>query len=266
MTDYTYYSSSASRGFTFLIPYHVQANFVKITKQLPSAVRPVYREYFGDIMACRDRARDSAEAMQTFVNEDFPRISKDHNRLAKLMNAEIDKQRNNVLVKLPITGDGTAAEDDEDQAVAQSRTREQGVAKSDKNATSKVVLEAAAEATMREESPEAAPPPTMANTRLVRPALRQGPAPSSASPTGMNSEQSGIDEEDSETSVILVDTSEPWNDSLWPHGTWIDGLEVIDALPWAHPSRPERIAPDGQSPHVEPQHAAANPRSSESPL
>ncbi|KAI4703558.1 hypothetical protein J4E89_009979 [Alternaria sp. Ai002NY15] len=236
MTDYTYYSSSASRGFTFLIPYHVQAVFVSTTKKLPSAVRPVYREYFGDIMACRDRARDSAEAMQAFVNEDFPRISKDHNRLAKLMNAEIDKQRKNVLVKIPITGDGTAAEDDdEDEPVAQSRTREQGVAKSDKNAVSKVVSEAAAEATVREKSPEAASPPTMANAELVQPTLRQDPATSPASPTGIDSEQSEVDEEDSELSVIFVDTSEPWNESLWPHGTWIDGLEVIDALPWAHP-------------------------------
>ncbi|KAI4678818.1 hypothetical protein J4E81_010546 [Alternaria sp. BMP 2799] len=239
MTDYTYYSSSASRGFTFLIPYHVQAIFVSTTKKLPSAVRPVYREYFGDIMACRDRARASAEAMQTFVNENFPRISKDHNRLANLMNAEIDKQRKDVLVKIPITGDGTAAEDDEDdEPVAQSRLREQVLAKSDKNATSKVVLETAAEAAVREESPEVASPPTMANAELVRPSLRQGLATSSASPTGINSGQSEADEEDeedSERSVIVLDTSEPWNDSLWPHGTWIDGLEVIDALPWARP-------------------------------
>jgi len=235
MTDYTYYSSSASRGFTFLIPYHIQAIFVSTTKKLPSAVRPVYREYFGDIMACRDRARDSAEMMHAFVNESFPRISKDHNRLANLMNAEIDKQRKNVLVKLPITGDGTAAEDDEDEPVAQSLTCEQGVAKPDKNATSKVVPEAAAEATLREESPKAASPPTMANAELVQPILRQSPAILSASPTGMSSEQSEVDEEDSEMSVILLDTSEPWDDSLWPHGTWIDGLEVIDALPWARP-------------------------------
>ena len=233
MTDYTYYSSSASKGFTFLIPYHVQANFVAITKKLPPTARPVYREYFGDIMACRDRARDSAEAMQAFVNEDFPEISRDHNRLANLMNAEIDKQRKNVLVKLPITGDGTAAEDDEDEPVAQSRTREQGVAKPDKNATSKVVPEAAAEATLREESPKAASPPTMANAELVQPTLRQSSAISSASPTGINSEQSEVDEEESEMSVILLDTSEPWNDSLWPQGAWVDGLEVIDALPWA---------------------------------
>ncbi|KAI4913404.1 uncharacterized protein J4E92_009753 [Alternaria infectoria] len=236
MTDYTYYSSSASRGFTFLIPYHVQAIFVSTTKKLPSAVRPVYREYFGDIMACRDRARDSAEAMQAFVNEDFPRISKDHNRLANLMNAEIDKQRENVLVKIPITGDGTAAEDDEDdKPVTQSHEGKQNVATPGKNVTPEAVSEAAADATMREESPEAAPPPTMANTELVRPTLRQGPATSSASPTGMNSEQSEADEEDSELSVIFVDTSEPWKDSLWPHGAWIDGLEVIDALPWARP-------------------------------
>jgi len=262
MTDYTYYSSSASKGFTFLIPYHVQAHFVSITKKLPPTARPVYREYFGDIMACRDRARNSAEAMQAFVNENFPCISKDHNRLANLMNAEIDKQRKNVLVKLPITGDGTAAEDDEDGPVAQSRTREQGVAKSDKNVTPEAVSEVSAEATVREESPKAAPLPTMANMNLVRPTLGQSPATSPASPRGVDHEQSEVDEEDSEMSVTLLDTSEPWDDSLWPHGAWIDGLEVIDALPWAHPSRPNRIAPDGPSPHNEPQHAAANPHSS----
>ncbi|KAI4665184.1 uncharacterized protein J4E88_010632 [Alternaria novae-zelandiae] len=235
MTDYTYYSSSASRGFTFLIPYHVQAIFVSTTKKLPSAVRPVYREYFGDIMACRDRARDSAEKMQAFVNENFLHISKDHNRLANLMNAEIDKQRKNVLVKIPITGDGTAAEDDEGEPVAQPREREQNVATPGKKVTPEVVSEAAAKATVCEESPEAASPPTLANAELVRPTLLQGPATSSASPTGINSEQSEADEEDSEMSVILLDTSEPWNDSLWPHGAWVDGLEVIDALPWARP-------------------------------
>ncbi|KAI4605605.1 hypothetical protein J4E83_010497 [Alternaria metachromatica] len=235
MTDYTYYSSSASKGFTFLIPYHVQAKFVAITKKLPPTARPVYREYFGDIMACRDRARNSAEEMQAFVNDSFPRISKDHNRLANLMNAEIDKQRKNVLVKIPITGDGTAAEDDEDEPVAQAHKKKQSVATPGKKVTPDAVSEVSAEAAVREESPEAAFPPTMANAELVRPALRQGPATSSASPTGISSEQSEVDEEDSEMSVIFVDTSEPWKDSLWPHGAWVDGLEVIDALPWARP-------------------------------
>jgi len=258
MVDYNYYSSSASRGFTFLIPYHVQAVFVSTTKKLPPTARPVYREYFGDIMACRDRARNSAEAMQAFVNEDFSHISKDHNRLAKLMNAEIDKQRKNVLVKLPITGDGTAAEDDEDEPVAQLR---ENVATPGIEVTPEAVSEVSAEVTVRSESAEAAFPPTMTNAELVRPTLRQGPATSSASPTGINSEQAEADEEDSGVSVILLDTSEPWDDSLWPHGAWIDGLEVSDALPWAQSSRPNRIVPD-DLPHNEPQHDAANPHSS----
>jgi len=265
MTDYTYYSSSASKGFTFLIPYHVQAIFVATTRKLPSAARPVYREYFGDIMACRDRARDSAEAMQAFVNKDFPEISRDHNRLANLMNAEIDKQRKEVSVKIPITGDGTmAGEDEDDKPLAELGRKKQSPAESGKKATLKAVSEAAAEATVREEPSKTASPPTVANTELVRPTLGQGPGPATSPrrPTGGDREYSEVDEEDSELSVIVLDTSEPWKDSLWPHGAWIDGLEVVDALPWAHPSRPERIAPDGRLAHDKPQRAAANPHSS----
>lgn len=109
MVDYNYYSPSASKGFTFLIPYHVQANFVRITRKLPPTARPLYRECFGDIMACRASVQDSTAEMVGFVIESFRQISRDHKVLADLMNAEIDKQRENLLVRIPITSDGTAA-------------------------------------------------------------------------------------------------------------------------------------------------------------
>jgi len=68
------------------------------------------------------------------------------------MNAEMDKQRENVLVKIPITGDGTEAEDDDDdEPVAQSRMRKQSLAELGKRATSDAVSEVAVEVTVREE-------------------------------------------------------------------------------------------------------------------
>lgn len=95
--------------------------------------------------------------------------------------------------------------------------------------------EVAAELTVLEESVELASSLSMGNTELVRPTLRQGPTTSPASPAGVDREQSEVDEGDTEESLILLDTSEPWKNSLWPRGAWVDGLEVIDALRWAHP-------------------------------
>jgi hypothetical protein len=31
--------------------------------------------------------------------------------------------------------------------------------------------------------------------------------------------------------IDAADMPEPWSESLWPYGNWIDGLEVIDPLP-----------------------------------
>jgi hypothetical protein len=242
MVDYEYYSSSASKGFSYLVPYIVQNTLTKLLKKLPSSARPLYREYYGDIMASRARAQDSADAMIMFVDESFPHISKDHNRLANLMNAEMDKQKSGVMVKIPMTGDGTAASEDEDgELVARPRKRKQSVAKpesakSSKKATSsEAASKSVVESAMREESPESAFPPTVANTELVGPALHSRSATPSASHSDNDNEHLDISENDREMCMEPLDPPEPWDDSLWPHGAWIDGLEVIDALPWAHP-------------------------------
>jgi hypothetical protein len=243
MVDCEYYSSSASKGFSYLVPYIVQNTLTKLLKKLPSSARPLYREYYGDIMASRARAQDSADAMIMLVDESFPHISKDHNRLANLMNEEMDKQQDGVLVKIPMTGDGTAANGDEDgEAVARPRKRKHSVAKpksakSSKKATSsEAASKFVVESTMREESPESAFPPTVANTELVGPALQTRSATPSASHSDNDNDNEQLDmsENDGEMGMEPLDPPEPWDDSLWRHGAWIDGLEVIDALPWAH--------------------------------
>jgi hypothetical protein len=247
MVDYEYYSSSASKGFSYLVPYIVQTTLTKLLKKLPSSARPLYREYYGDIMASRARAQDSADAMVVFVDESFPHISKDHNRLANLMNAEMNKQQDGVLVKIPMTGDGTAAIGNEDgEPVVRPRKRKQSVAKpksaksaksaksSKKVTSSEAASKPVVESTMCEESPESAFPPTVANTELVAPALPSRSATPSASHSDNDNEQLDVSEDNTEMGMEPLDPPEPWDDSLWPHGAWIDGLEVIDALPWAH--------------------------------
>jgi hypothetical protein len=65
-------------------------------------------------------------------------------------------------------------------------------------------------------------------------AVRQSSATSPTSPTIFNNKHPDIaDDDDYEMNVESLDATELWDDSLWLHGPWIDGLEVIDALPWA---------------------------------
>ena len=58
--------------------------------------------------------------MAAFVDESFPKISADHNRLAKLMNAAIDGDGHDGCfpVKFPIIGDGTTAGTDNEEEQA----------------------------------------------------------------------------------------------------------------------------------------------------
>jgi hypothetical protein len=111
--DYTYYSSSTSKSFSYLVPYTVQATLTNLLAKLLSAARLLYREYYGGIMASQARAQESADAMVVFVNESFPGVSKLHKTLANRMKLGINKQRTNILVKIPLAVDGTVAEGDE---------------------------------------------------------------------------------------------------------------------------------------------------------
>jgi hypothetical protein len=170
-------------------------------------------------MASRARAQDSADAMVVFVDGSFPHISKDHNRLANLMNAEMDKQQSGVMIKIPMTGDGTAANGDEDgEPVARARKRKQSVAKpksanSSKKATSsEAASKSFVESTMREESPEPAFPPTVANTELVGPALHSRSATPSASQSDNDNEQLDMSEKNREIGMEPLDPPEPWDD------------------------------------------------------
>jgi hypothetical protein len=122
----TQYARAASRGFSYLVPTTVNATLKKLLKKLPSTARPIYKDYYGDIMGSRACAQVSADALAAFVEESFPRISADHNRLAKLMNAAIDEDEHDGYdpVKFPVVADGTAADtDDEDERAPQSRKR-----------------------------------------------------------------------------------------------------------------------------------------------
>ena len=134
MVDYNYCSLSTSKGLSYLIPYTVQATIIKLLKKLPTAVCPIHREYYGDIMTSRARCKDSTDAMAKFVDEDFPDISRDHNRLANLMLAEIEEQKNShETVKFPLVGDGREAEYDdengEDGQVVRPQKRDAMMAK-----------------------------------------------------------------------------------------------------------------------------------------
>ncbi|KAG9186405.1 hypothetical protein G6011_02961 [Alternaria panax] len=126
---------------------------------------------------------------------------------------------------------------------------------------------------MREDSPTLVYSPTIANTEMNQPTATQSTSTRPVSPTTNNSEDFEMNDEESEMSVDLPDAPEPvvrqssailsasptisdtehteeddenngmslepldeiWDDLIWPHGAWIDGLEAIDNLPWARP-------------------------------
>jgi hypothetical protein len=83
-------------------------------------------------MASRACAQISADALAVFVTESFPKISADHNRLAKLMNAAIDGDEHDGYepVKFPIVGDGTAADTDKEEQEPQPRKRSRASSRS----------------------------------------------------------------------------------------------------------------------------------------
>jgi hypothetical protein len=104
----TKYAMSASKGFSYRVPVTVQDVLTKLLKKLPSAARPIYREYYRDLMSSKKCATDSAKAMVEFVEQNFPNIKSNHNRLAYLMNEAIGKDEHVGYhpILFPIVGDG----------------------------------------------------------------------------------------------------------------------------------------------------------------
>jgi hypothetical protein len=119
------YAKAASQGFSYWVPTAVNNILKRLLRKVPFVARSVYIDYYGDIMASRACAQISADALAVFVAESFPKISADHNRLAKLMNAAIDGDEHDGYepVKFPIVGDGTAADTDKEEQEPQPRKR-----------------------------------------------------------------------------------------------------------------------------------------------
>ncbi|KAL1797113.1 hypothetical protein ACET3X_003719 [Alternaria dauci] len=124
-----------------------------------------------------------------------------------------------------------------------------------------------------EESVALAHSPTIATTEADAPAVTQSPATSPASPANPESESLGMSRNDSEVIEELPDAPGPvgdqnfatlpafptttdtedseeyengnglqleplediWDDSIWPHGDWAPGYEVMDTISWAQP-------------------------------
>jgi hypothetical protein len=138
------YVMSASKGFSYLVPITVQPALVRILKKLPSTARPIYREWYGDVMASRACAQDSADAMVTFIVESFPKIRADHNQLARLMNEEIDLHEHDyVPVKFPIVA---GADEEGDREVEVTPKRRPGPAMTSRSQTKRRKIESSSSA------------------------------------------------------------------------------------------------------------------------
>ncbi|RAR05703.1 hypothetical protein DDE83_007271 [Stemphylium lycopersici] len=204
-----YYNVSASKGFSYLIPYTAQDVLKKLLKQLPAAARTIYRGYYGDVMASRACTQDSANAMVKFVQESFPKISKNHNKLARIMNTEIDKDWHSYIpVKMPIVADVMGSDLDEEakMLVQAPQTRKKNDAATGPRIP-KVSRIATTPVSDTQEAPLIlSPPESIAGAEAWRKAKRAN-------------------------NVENINVPEPWDDLLWPHGPWVDGLEVIDKIP-----------------------------------
>jgi hypothetical protein len=133
-----------------------------------------------------------------------------------------------------------AEEDEEDEPVATLWKRKQCVAKAKpaKSGNFSKMLDKVeanwihAELETREGSPPSASFPPVANTELVR---RQNSAASSSTSTNATIKHAEPGDHDSGVVVKPLDILESRSDSSWPYGACVDGLEIIDALPWRHP-------------------------------
>lgn len=86
----TEYAVAASKGFSYYLPKSAQRHLRELLKQLPSAARSIYNEYYRDLMSAKACAPESAAAMASFVKSSFPNIAQKHNTFAREMNKEID--------------------------------------------------------------------------------------------------------------------------------------------------------------------------------
>lgn len=101
------YAIAASKGFSYYLPKSAQRHLQELLKQLPSAARSVYNEYYRDLMCAKACAPESAVAMKNFVTSSFPKIAKKHNAFAHEMNEEIDVNEHEGYepVKFPIVAE-----------------------------------------------------------------------------------------------------------------------------------------------------------------
>ncbi|KAJ4318928.1 hypothetical protein N0V94_004158 [Neodidymelliopsis sp. IMI 364377] len=57
----TQYAISASKGFSYYLPKPAQQHLQSLIKQLPSPARPIYTEYYRDLMCAKAPLLDSAD-------------------------------------------------------------------------------------------------------------------------------------------------------------------------------------------------------------
>jgi hypothetical protein len=111
------YAIAASKGFSYYLPKSAQRHLQELLKQLPSAARSIYDEYYRDLMCAKACAPESAAAMTKFVASSFPKIAKKHNAFAREMNEEIDINEHEGYqpIKFPIVAEPDI--DDEEAGV-----------------------------------------------------------------------------------------------------------------------------------------------------
>ena len=252
------YAKSASKGFSYLVPVSVQDALLKLLKKLPFTARDIYRKYYRDLMAAKRCAPDSAQAMAKFVEESFPSIRRKHNRLARLMNEAIqqDEHHGYYPTLFPIVGsdaDGDEEETEEEIEVSKTKKRQavtpasSSRSKNKRRKTTKTVKKTATAerlsystwpVTVHEEGSAlqyptpAVPQDDASNTdgEDAHQGVRKNAQELNTPPTSSPSKQdSGIDIEEPEDfdneddyASDSTNTPEPWRDSLWPYGEWVD--------------------------------------------
>ncbi|KAJ4378378.1 hypothetical protein N0V86_006079 [Didymella sp. IMI 355093] len=112
------YAIAASKSFSYYLPKSAQRHLQELLKQLPSAARPIYDEYYRDLKCAKARAPESAIAMTTFIASSLPKIAKKHNAFAREMNKEVVSHEHEGYepIKFPIVAEPEI--DDEATTVA----------------------------------------------------------------------------------------------------------------------------------------------------
>jgi hypothetical protein len=124
------YAIAASKGFSYYLPKSAQRHLQELLKQLPSAARPIYDEYYRDLMCAKVRAPESAIAMTTFIASSFPKIAKKHNAFAREMNEEIDSNEHEGYepIKFPIVAEPEMDDEEATTAANTGKKRKQAPA------------------------------------------------------------------------------------------------------------------------------------------